>query len=116
MFKQLLEQFGDVEQFLQVAEVYRIAPHIVSQLQAILADPEHLVNVKLELAVTIDVGEHFVKATYDLESDAPLMFSCYERFKAVAEARQAPHFPHTRAVVIAIVNEDATQVAATLEQ
>ena len=30
VFKQLLEQFGDVEQFLQVAEVDRIAPHIVS--------------------------------------------------------------------------------------
>lgn len=42
------------------------APHIVSQLQAILADPKHLVNLKLELAVTIVVGEHFVKATYDL--------------------------------------------------
>jgi len=53
VFKQLLEQFGDVEQFLQEAEVDRIALRIVPQLQAILADPECLVNLKLELAATL---------------------------------------------------------------
>ena len=31
-------------------------------------------NLKLELAATIDVGEHFVKATYFLEGDGPLIF------------------------------------------
>lgn len=46
VFKQLLEQFGHVEQFLQEAEVDRITPLIVPQLQAILADPEYLVNLK----------------------------------------------------------------------
>ena len=83
-------------------------PLIVPQLQAILADPEYLVNLKLELAATIDVGKYFVKATYDLKGDNSLVFSCYERLKAVAEACQAPHFPNTRVVVLAIANEDAT--------
>ena len=106
----------DVEQYLQEAEVDRIAPRIIPLLQAILADPERLVNLKLELAATINVGKHFVKATYELEGDGPLVFSCYEKLKAVAEAFQAPHFPNTRAVVVAIANEGATQVAATLEQ
>ena len=106
----------DVEQYLQEAEVDRIAPRIIPLLQAILADPERLVNLKLELAATINVGKHFVKATYELEGDGPLVFSCYEKLKAVAETFQAPHFPNTRAVVVAIANEGATQVAATLEQ
>ena len=86
------------------------------QLQNLLSDPESLVNLKLELAVTIDVGEHFVKATYFLEGDGPLVFPCYEKLKAVAETCQAPHFPNVRAVVAAIANEDPNQSAAALEQ
>lgn len=74
-----------------------------------LSDPESLVNLKLDLAVTIDVGQHFVKATYFLEGDGPLVFSCYEKLKAVAEAFQVPSFPNVRAVVAAIVNEDPNQ-------
>ena len=86
VYRQLLEQFGDVAGFLNDAEVENIAPKIVAQLRAILSDPQRFVDLKLELAVTIDVGEHFVKATYYLEGDGPLVFSCYEKLKAVAEA------------------------------
>ncbi|KAL9970199.1 hypothetical protein ACROYT_G022533 [Oculina patagonica] len=53
---------------------------------------------------------------YFLEGDGPLVFSCYEKLKAVAEACQAPHFPNVRAVVAAITNEDPNQSAAALEQ
>lgn len=113
VYKQLLEQFGDVTRFLQEAATEKIAPNIVRQLQDLLSDPESLVNLKLELAVTIDVGEHFVKATYLLEGDGPLVVSCYEKLKAIAEACQAPYFPNVRAVVAAIVNEDPNQRAAS---
>ena len=41
-------------------------------------------NLKLELAATIDVGEHFVKATYFLEGDGPLVVACYEKLSAVS--------------------------------
>ena len=116
VYKQLLEQFGDVPRFLQETATEKIAPNIVRQLQDLLSDPESLVNLKLELAVTIDVGEHFVKATYFLEGDGPLVFSCYEKLKAVAEACQAPYFPNVHAVVAAIVNEDLNQRAAALEE
>ena len=64
----------------------------------------------------IDVGEHFVKATYFLEGGGPLVFSCYEKLQAVAEACKAQHFPNVRAVVAAIVTEDPNQRAAALEQ
>ena len=116
VYKQLLEQFGDVPRFLQEAAADKIAPNIVPQLQDLLSDPESLVNLKLEIAVIIDFGEHFVKATYFLEGDGPLVFSCYEKLQAVAEACQAPYFPNVRAVVAAIVNEDPNQRAAALEQ
>ena len=52
----------------------KLAWQIVAQLRGILSDPQRLVDLKLELAVTIDVGEHFVKATYYLEGDGPLCF------------------------------------------
>lgn len=91
-------------------------PNIVRQLQDLLSDPESVVNLKVELAITIDVGEYFVKATYFLEGDGPLVFSCYEKLNAVPEACQAPNFPNVRAVVAAIVNEDPNQRAAALEQ
>ena len=29
--------------------------------------------------LSVDVGKHFVKATYLLEGDGPLVFSCYEK-------------------------------------
>ena len=64
----------------------------------------------------ICVGEHLVKATHFLEGDGPLVFSCYEKLKAVAEASQALHFPNVRPVVAAITNEDLNQSAAALEQ
>ena len=42
VYKQLLEQFGDVSRFLQQAEADKIGPNIVSQLQAILSEPQRL--------------------------------------------------------------------------
>ena len=34
----------------------------------------------------VDVGVHFVNATYYLEGDGPLIFTCFERLSAVAHA------------------------------
>ena len=93
----------DVPRFLQEAATEKIAPNIVPQLQDLQSDPESLVNLKLELAATIEVAEHFVKATYFLKGDGLLVFSCYEKLKGVAEACQAPYFPNVREVVAAIV-------------
>ena len=76
VYKQLLEQFGDVTRFLQEAATEKITPNIVRQLQDLLSDPESLVNLKLELAVTIDVKEHFVKASYFLEGDILVPRGC----------------------------------------
>ena len=69
-------------------------------------------NLKLELAASIDVGEHFVKATYFLEGDGPLVFACYEKLSAVSQFCQAPCFPNVRA----IAEEDPCQNVTALER
>ena len=66
--------------------------------------------------MTVDVGENFVKATYYLEGDGPLVFSCYEKLKIAAEACQVPHFLNVRAVAADVASVDPTQVVAVLEQ
>ena len=68
-------QFVVIERFSIEAEATNFGPQLLPQLQAIFSDPERLINLKLELAITIDVGEHFVKATYFLERDGPLVLS-----------------------------------------
>ena len=72
-------------------------------------------NLKLELAATIDVGEHFVKATYFLEGDDPLVFACYEKLSAVSQLCQAPCFLNVRAIATAISEEDPGQNVTALE-
>ena len=52
----------------------------------------------LELAAVNDAGVHFVSATYYLEGDGPLIFSCYERLSAVSHAVAVEHYPNTAAV------------------
>ena len=116
VYQQLLVQFGDVGRFLQEAAAANISPQLVPQLQAILSDPQRQMSLKLELAITVDVGEHFVKATYFVEGDGSLVLSCYEKLKAVAQACQLLIFPNVRAIAAAIAHEDPVQNAAALEE
>ena len=51
-------------------------------------NPDCLCSLKIELAVVVDVGKHFVAATYYLEGDSALSLSCYERLQAVCDACQ----------------------------
>lgn len=109
-------KFGDIERFLIEAEATKVGPQLLPQLQTIFSDPKRGINLKLELAMTIDVAEHFVKATYFLEGDGALVLSCYEKLHAVARACQAPHFPNVHAVAAAIAEENHGQNVAALEQ
>ena len=40
-------------------------------------------KLQVELAAVIDYGEEFVKTTYKLEGDGPLIFTCYEIIDAL---------------------------------
>ena len=52
-------------------------------------------------------GVHFVNASYYLEGDGPLIFSCYERLSAVSHAVAVDHYPNTSAVARETVVGDA---------
>ena len=116
VYHQLMVQFGDVARFVEEAKDAKVCPQLPPQLQAILSEPQRPMNLKLELAATIDVGEHFVKATYFLEGDGPLVFACYEKLSAVSQFCQAPCFPNVRAIAIAIAEEDPCQNVIALER
>ena len=85
------------------------------QLVDILEDASKIFSLKLELAAIVDVEESFVKATYALEGDSPLVFSCFERLQGVSNACQNVHLPNVHAVAVSVVNEDPTQNVAALE-
>ncbi len=91
---QVLQQFGDVELFLR--NNADISPTTRSKLLEILSDPQKSSLLKIELAVVSDLGEHFVKATYTLEGDGPLVFDCFE---AIINLRAVMHYPNTHAVI-----------------
>ena len=77
---QLLWQFGDVLPFLQSHPNF--APATTTKLTQLLSDAQKAVYLQLELAAIVDCGEKFVKATYTLEGDGPLVFQCYNILKS----------------------------------
>ena len=60
-------------------------------------DPVTARDLDIELAAMIDAGKHFVQATYYLEGDCPLVFTCYERLSALAHAIAIESYPNTEA-------------------
>ena len=57
----------------------------------------------------IDWGEVFVKATYNLERDGPLAFTCYEEVQKVIAAVRVANTPNTGAVIQAVSAQPSTQ-------
>ena len=102
VYDQLLLLFGDVRPFLEANQ--DVAPKLTDHLWAIINDSQQLCRLKLELAVVIDIGQHFVKATSDLEGDSALSLCCYQRIQAVCSACQfnvpEMHVPNLRSVAV----------------
>ena len=71
-------------------------------------------SLKLELAVTFDVGEHFAKAAHFLEGLVPFL-ACEVKLSAVSQFHQAPCFPKVRAIATVIAEEDPGQNVTALE-
>ena len=86
--------FGDVEPFLRENDV---SPMCRKKLLELLDDPASVRDLELELAAMVDAGKHFVSATYYLEGDGPLVFSCYERLSGLAHAIAIESYPNTEA-------------------
>ena len=55
-------------------------------------------KLKIELAVSIDVGEPFIKANYSPEGDGPPALKWYDVINGVKATIQVCHWPNTAAV------------------
>ena len=93
---QLLQYFGDVKPFL--LQHSDIGTHTRPKLLAYFEDSEKLKYLKLELAAVVDYGEPFVKATYSLEGDGPLVLSCYELVQEVVASIKIENVLNLQAV------------------
>ena len=69
------------------------------------SDPQKQIYLKVETAIVVDVGIYFVKATYNLEGDGPLILSCYERLSALTAAVEQAFYPNTQAIVKQITTD-----------
>lgn len=94
--QQVMVQWGDVEAFLRNNP--EVAPKSHEEIQSVL-----VTQSEIELAVNIDAGELFVKATYSLEGDGPLTLRYYEIPDGVRTAIQVCHLPNRAAIVKKIV-------------
>ena len=88
-----MDIWDDVPKFLANPD---IAPKSKEKLQLLLQTKGK--EPHIELAVSIDAGEVFVKATYNLEGDGPLALECYEKIIGVRNSIQVRHWPNTAAV------------------
>lgn len=116
MYKQLLEQFGDVQRFIDDIVRENVAPQILRQLVDFFSHLNNVISLKLELAALVDVGKVFVKATYILERDGPLVFSCFETLQGVCNPCQNVRLPNVHAIAVATVDADPTQNVGAFEQ
>lgn len=89
------DSFGDVDTFVRNEE---LPTATASKLISILDDQPKCHKLKMELAITIDAMELFVKTTYTLEGDGPLALSAYEHVKALYSHVTLEHYPNTAAV------------------
>ena len=92
--KSMHDAFGDVSSFLQDDSL----PPTRSKLLEILNDPSKCRKLQIELAITVDAGEPFVKSTYRLEGDGPLVFAAFEEITALRAAISTQYYPNTDAV------------------
>ena len=101
VYYQITVHFGDVEPFLKKNEDLPSATRI-KLLSFFTYDKKD--KFQVELAGVIDYGEEFVKATYKLEGDGPLVFTCYEIINAlqIAIKRIETYAPNTEAVIKSI--------------
>ena len=97
----LLKSFGDVSSFLDKADL----PSSKLQLQEILSDPPKNRKLHMELVITVDAMEPFVKATYRLEGDGPLMLKAYEEIATLSAWILNQHYPNTKAVAKTLTTE-----------
>ena len=103
VIKQVHDTFGDVQPFVTTQN---LPPASKVKLAHFFSDPTAKVQLQLELAITVDFGEIFVKTTYNLEGDGPLAFIAYEKIHALYEFISTANYPNSRAITRKLAGGD----------
>ena len=112
VIRQVMDLFGDIHPFLEEASV---SPATVNKLLSILQDPQEKKLLQVEIAVTIDAGMPFVRATYNLEGDGPLALTCYDAISALNMATRQAHYPNLDAIAAHIAAGDVQEESELLQ-
>ena len=94
VLKALLLSFGDVESFLRDCD----PPPSRLKLLEILEDSPSRRKLHIELAITVDAGEPFIKAAYVLEEDGPLALSAYKEIQQLRASVRNEYYPNCMAI------------------
>ena len=100
-----MASFGDVAPFLESNP--EVSPSTNQKLLEMLHNPSTKSFIQVELAAVVDVGEAFVKTTYTLEGDGPLVLKCFEVL--IAAGIQVRHYPNVQAI-IQTLGTNSTQI------
>ena len=101
----LLKSFGYVSSFLDKTDL----PSSKLKLQEIISDPPKNRKLHMELAITVDAMEPFVKATCNLEGDGTLLFKAYEEIALLSAGILNQHYPNTKAVAKSLTTTSIQQ-------
>ena len=66
----------------------------IEKLLSVLRNPQEKKLLQVELAVTVDAGMPFVKATYNLEGDGTLALTCYDTISTLNISARQAHYPN----------------------
>ena len=95
LIEQVHDLFADICTFLTNDE---LPSTTTRKLLAIVNDAVSLRKLKMELAVTVDAMHPFVRATYDLEGDGPLVLYAYQKLSSLYAHISLAHHPNVLAV------------------
>lgn len=108
---QVMVFFGDIAPFLQ--ENPELSPSTIQKLVNMLQNTN--AHILIELAAVVDAGESFVKATYNLEGDGPLVFRCFETLSTLAASIHVGHYPNVQAIAQKLAGASAANVQQWVE-
>ena len=105
VIKQMHDAFGDVCTFLGNHE---LPTTTTTKMIDILNSSANCRKLKIELAVTVDVMDPFVKTTYNLKGDGPLSITAYECVRSLYAHVGVRDFPNVNAVARQLAGGNGT--------
>ena len=104
---QLMIQFGDLLPFF--TNNTDIGPSIRPKVIEILTNLQQRALLQIELAAVIDLGEHFIKATYHIEGDCALILEAYEIIQQLSAVIHTANYPNLNAVAKSLSPTNVSQ-------